>query len=63
MFNTDFTWIIQQFKSGSYLPRTDCYENSLTYYGQQSIYGADIPLSACGIVMKVNGIMISIFVR
>lgn len=36
--------------------------NSLTYYGQQSIYGADIPLSACGIVMKVNGIMISIFV-
>ena len=36
--------------------------NSLTYYGAMSIYGSDIPLSAAGIVMKVNGIMISLHV-
>lgn len=36
--------------------------NSLSYYGARSIYGEDIPLSACGIVMKVNAIMISFFV-
>ena len=30
--------------------------NSLTYYGTQSIYGTDIPLAACGIVMKTNAI-------
>ena len=33
--------------------------NSLTYYGQFSIYGSDIPLAACGIVMKINGILMS----
>ena len=26
--------------------------NSLTYYGARSVYGEDIPLAACGIVMK-----------
>lgn len=33
--------------------------NSLTHYGALSIYGADIPLAACGIVMKTNGILMS----
>lgn len=33
--------------------------NSLTHYGALSIYGADIPLAACGIVMKVNGILMA----
>lgn len=36
--------------------------NSLSYYGAKSIYGEDIPLSACGIVMKVNAILIAFFV-
>lgn len=34
--------------------------NLLAQYGAQSVYGADIPLTATGIVMKVNQIMISI---
>ena len=36
--------------------------NSLTYYGAQSVYGTDIPLAACGIVMKTNAILLSIIV-
>ena len=36
--------------------------NSLTYYGALSIYGTDIPLAACGIVMKTNAILLSIIV-
>lgn len=36
--------------------------NSLTYYGMRSVYGEDIPLSAAGIVMKVNSILIAVFV-
>ena len=36
--------------------------NSLKHYGAMSVYGADIPLAACGIVMKVNSILVSIFV-
>lgn len=36
--------------------------NSLTYYGARSIYGTDIPLAACGIVMKTNAILLSIIV-
>ena len=36
--------------------------NSLTYYGALSVYGKEIPLAACGIVMKTNAILISIFV-
>lgn len=36
--------------------------NSLTYYGARSIYGEDIPLAACGIVMKTNAILLSIIV-
>lgn len=36
--------------------------NMLTIYGGQSIYGSEIPLTAVGIVMKVNQIMISICV-
>ena len=36
--------------------------NSLTYYGKMSVYGQEIPLAGCGIVMKVNAILISVFV-
>lgn len=36
--------------------------NSLTYYGDLSQYGEDIPLAACGIVMKTNAILLSIIV-
>lgn len=36
--------------------------NSLTYYGAMSVYGSDIPLAACGIVMKTNAILLSIIV-
>lgn len=36
--------------------------NSLTYYGASSIYGQDIPLAACGIVIKTNAILLSIIV-
>lgn len=36
--------------------------NSLTYYGAVSVYGEDIPLAACGIVMKTNAILLSIIV-
>lgn len=36
--------------------------NMLTMYGGQSIYGSEIPLTALGIVMKVNQILISILV-
>lgn len=36
--------------------------NSLTYYGAKTIYGSDIPLAACGIVMKTNAIILSIVV-
>jgi Na+-driven multidrug efflux pump len=36
--------------------------NSLTYYGSLSVYGSDIPLSGAGIVMKVNSIVIGVFV-
>lgn len=36
--------------------------HSLTYYGALSVYGEDIPLAACGIVMKTNAILLSIIV-
>lgn len=36
--------------------------NSLIYYGAQSVYGSEIPLAAAGIVMKTNSILISVFV-
>ena len=36
--------------------------NSLTYYGAASIYGQDIPLAACGIVIKTNGILLSVII-
>ena len=32
--------------------------NSLTYYGALSPYGKEIPLAACGIVMKTNAILL-----
>ena len=34
--------------------------NSLTYYGALTKYGTDIPLAACGIVMKTNAIILAI---
>jgi putative MATE family efflux protein len=34
--------------------------NLITHYGAQSIYGADIPLAAFGITMKVNQIMLGV---
>lgn len=34
--------------------------NTLLYYGSQSVYGASIPIACCGIVMKVNMIFFSI---
>ncbi len=36
--------------------------NSLTYYGALSSYGTDIPLAACGIVMKTNAILLAIVI-
>lgn len=36
--------------------------NSLTYYGARTVYGSDIPLAACGIVMKTNAIILAIVV-
>ena len=36
--------------------------NSLTYYGAMSIYGTDIPLAACGIVMKTNAILLAVII-
>ena len=36
--------------------------NSLTHYGALTAYGSDIPLAACGIVMKTNAIILSIVV-
>ncbi len=38
------------------------FNNLLKTYGEQSIYGSDIPLAAMGIVMKVNQIMLYILV-
>lgn len=36
--------------------------NSLTYYGELSIYGKEIPLAAVGIVMKTNAILLAIII-
>lgn len=36
--------------------------NSMTYYGQFTEYGQEIPLAACGIVMKTNAILLSIII-
>ena len=33
--------------------------NTLTYYGAQSVYGSDIPLAVAGIVSKVNSILMA----
>jgi putative MATE family efflux protein len=38
------------------------FNNLLVSYGAASVYGAEIPLTAMGIVMKVNQIMLSILV-
>lgn len=36
--------------------------NSLTYYGALSAYGKEIPLAACGIVMKTNAILLAVII-
>ena len=36
--------------------------HSLVHYGSLSIYGPDIPLAACGIVMKTNSILLSVII-
>ena len=36
--------------------------NSLTWYGAMTVYGKDIPLAACGIVMKTNAILMAFFI-
>lgn len=36
--------------------------NSLTYYGASSAYGQEIPLAACGIVMKTNAILLAVII-
>lgn len=36
--------------------------NSLTYYGARSVYGSEIPLASCGIVMKTNGILMAVII-
>lgn len=36
--------------------------NSLTYYGAASKYGTDIPLAACGIVIKTNAILLAFII-
>lgn len=36
--------------------------NSLTHYGASSIYGTNIPLAACGIVMKTNALLLAVVI-
>lgn len=36
--------------------------NSLKYYVAQSIYGSEIPLASCGIVMKTNAILLAVII-
>ena len=36
--------------------------NSLTHYGALSPYGQEIPLAACGIVMKTNAILLAVII-
>lgn len=36
--------------------------NSLTWYGAMSAYGKEIPLAACGIVMKTNAILLAVII-
>lgn len=36
--------------------------NSIVYYGAMTVYGTNIPLSAVGVVMKVNAIIMSVYI-
>ncbi|MGL4737078.1 MAG: MATE family efflux transporter [Cellulosilyticaceae bacterium] len=36
--------------------------NSLIYYGTQSIYGSEIPLACSGIVMKTNSLLLAVII-
>ena len=35
---------------------------TLLYYGARSVYGADIPQSACGVVFKINSLFLAVFI-
>ena len=35
---------------------------NMTYYGAMSVYGKEIPLAACGIVMKTNAILLAVII-
>lgn len=39
-----------------------CMNNTLTYYGAQSVYGSDIPLACAGIIIKVGMIFFSFII-
>ena len=62
LFKNRFPRHEQQFKSGSAHICTDRLNNSLTYYGALSPYGREIPLAACGIVMKTNAILLAVII-
>lgn len=35
---------------------------SVVYYGAMTVYGTDIPLATAGVVMKVNGLIVAVFI-
>ena len=38
------------------------FNHSLIFYGAQSVYGSNIPLTAFGVMMKINGIVFGFFI-
>lgn len=71
---SDFKFSFNEFLSSSAIGVSSCVNqismmfvqivlnNSMIYYGQFSVYGQEIPLAACGIVMKTNAILIAIII-
>lgn len=71
---SDFKFSLSEFLASSSIGISSCVNqisimfvqivlnNSMTYYGQFSIYGQEIPLAACGIVMKTNAILLAIII-
>lgn len=71
---SDFHFSIKEFFESSAIGISSCVNqisimlvqiimnNSMTYYGQFTEYGQEIPLAACGIVMKTNAILLSIII-
>lgn len=74
LVRSDFRFSFHEFLSTSAIGISSCVNqislmlvqiilnNSMTYYGQFSIYGQEIPLAACGIVMKTNAILLAIII-